>query len=200
MSAEYEMFKRLMQSTVSTAPQSFHDDFVETNAEIRSQSGLKQIVIRQQTGNCCKWCADLVGEWEYKKHPEDVFKRHSNCNCTVEVITEKSPQKSSSKQKNDKQRAVRINREQEILAQAKTRSDEEKLNLDLIMKEDRETIKIAKDIIARPQRVKVASLQKGSKEMGRFYIKEDIIVATQNNRYLKMIRKGDPDFERIMNA
>ena len=34
-------------------------------------------------GNCCEWCSKLAGTYDYLCD-QTVYKRHNNCNCTVE--------------------------------------------------------------------------------------------------------------------
>ena len=31
----------------------------------------------------CKWCTNLAGRYEYGQEPDDVYRRHDNCGCTV---------------------------------------------------------------------------------------------------------------------
>lgn len=62
---------------------SFHDDFIQKNADFRNKAGLKCYITRHSSGNCCKWCSSIAGRYLYKDTPSDVFRRHDNCNCTV---------------------------------------------------------------------------------------------------------------------
>ena len=32
---------------------------------------------------CCKWCSAIAGRYEYSEAPEDIYRRHDNCGCTV---------------------------------------------------------------------------------------------------------------------
>lgn len=31
----------------------------------------------------CRWCSNLAGKWDYEDAPDDVYKRHAFCRCTV---------------------------------------------------------------------------------------------------------------------
>ncbi|WP_205422898.1 hypothetical protein [Granulicatella sp. zg-ZJ] len=46
--------------------------------------GLSPKIIRTHTGNCCDWCRNLAGVYDYPKVPKDVYRRHGNCRCTVD--------------------------------------------------------------------------------------------------------------------
>ena len=32
---------------------------------------------------CCEWCTRMAGRYRYGEEPEDVYRRHDNCSCTV---------------------------------------------------------------------------------------------------------------------
>ena len=65
--------------------QSVVDDAIKTNAEFHAKSGLSPKIIRKAESNCCKWCSNLAGTYEYPNDvPDDVYRRHQNCHCTVE--------------------------------------------------------------------------------------------------------------------
>ncbi len=40
-------------------------------------------IVRETAGGCREWCDGLTGEYTYTDVPDDVYKRHKNCNCTV---------------------------------------------------------------------------------------------------------------------
>ena len=48
--------------------------------------------MRRADPNCCKWCADLEGEYDYDLAPDDIYRRHEFCRCTVTYISEKKSQ------------------------------------------------------------------------------------------------------------
>lgn len=74
--------------------EAFMDDFVRENAEFRSDAGLKTTISRVAEFNCCQWCADLEGTYEYDgdSMPEDIFRRHEFCRCAVTVQYKKTSQ------------------------------------------------------------------------------------------------------------
>lgn len=72
--------------------EAFYDDFVRENAEFRSGAGMKTTITRIAESNCCKWCADLEGSWEYGSQPDEVFARHEFCRCSVTFQSERTSQ------------------------------------------------------------------------------------------------------------
>ena len=56
---------------------------VEKNADFQYKSGLQPKIVRNG-GDCCEWCSQLLGRYDYPNVPDDVYRRHNNCTCTVE--------------------------------------------------------------------------------------------------------------------
>ena len=74
-------------SQVENASMSIVDDAVRRNADFQYEVGRSPKIIRSGGAGCCKWCADLVGTYDYESvrgTGNDVFRRHANCNCVVE--------------------------------------------------------------------------------------------------------------------
>lgn len=66
-----------------TMSRSMHDDYIKANAEFRDRAGLKCYITRVSDNEPCKWCTRLAGRYEYGQEPDDVYRRHDNCGCTV---------------------------------------------------------------------------------------------------------------------
>lgn len=65
--------------------QSFVDDTMKRNAEFQSRAGVSPKIVRKSPTKCCPWCDALVGTYNYPDDvPDDVYRRHDNCNCIVE--------------------------------------------------------------------------------------------------------------------
>lgn len=77
--------------------EAFFDDFIDQNAKFRSEAGLKAKLIRTAEPNCCSWCKALEGAYDYDDAPEDIYRRHEFCRCTVTYQTEKTSQNAWSK-------------------------------------------------------------------------------------------------------
>ena len=114
MSELFDKCLRLLTSAVRTLPQAFYDDYTKVNAELRSNAGLKIKIIRESTGQCCDWCSDLEGTFEYGDAPDDIYARHRDCGCVVTVKTEKGYTDVWSKKTYETQKAARIAKEEEI--------------------------------------------------------------------------------------
>lgn len=78
-----EQIVRRAGAPVANVNMSFHDDYMMENAKIRAKLGFKCYLNRVAAAGCCKWCTDIAGRYVYGDQPEDVFRRHDNCGCTV---------------------------------------------------------------------------------------------------------------------
>lgn len=72
--------------------QAFHDDYIKKNAGFRESVGLKAVIIREASSNCCDWCADLEGTYDYSTAPKEIYQRHEFCRCDVTYQTERKSQ------------------------------------------------------------------------------------------------------------
>ena len=57
------------------------------------------LLVRTAEAKCCDWCAALEGEYDYGSAPDDIYRRHEFCRCTVTYKTEKVSQSVWSKTK-----------------------------------------------------------------------------------------------------
>lgn len=80
---EWEEVERRMDEPVRNISQSFLDEFIKANAEFRYKVGMSAKIVRKLAGGACAWCKNLAGSYEYPDVPEDVYRRHDNCKCTV---------------------------------------------------------------------------------------------------------------------
>lgn len=60
------------------------DETLRANVEFHGRSGYRPKVVRKAERKCCKWCSDLNGVYDYPDVPQDVYRRHERCRCTVE--------------------------------------------------------------------------------------------------------------------
>lgn len=77
-----------------------HDENVKANAAWREKAGFNCYLVRDAGGGCCQWCAALEGRYEYASAPDDIFRRHDNCTCTVTYECGKMRQDVWSKESN----------------------------------------------------------------------------------------------------
>lgn len=80
---EFEEIRWILDAPVRCFVQSIVDDSIKTNAEFHGKAGLKPKIIRKTVGNCCEWCSKIAGIYRYPDVPADVYRRHDNCDCTV---------------------------------------------------------------------------------------------------------------------
>lgn len=59
------------------------DEILRANVEFQGRAGLHPKVIRRSERNCCKWCSNLDGVYDYPVNRE-VYRRHERCRCTTE--------------------------------------------------------------------------------------------------------------------
>ena len=63
------------------------DESVRQNAEFQSNAGMSPKIVRKPAWKCCEWCSRLAGTYSYPDGvPQDIYRRHKNCNCTVEYF------------------------------------------------------------------------------------------------------------------
>lgn len=72
--------------------EAFYDDFIKENAKFRSKAGMKTTLTRIAEAKCCEWCAALAGTYEYGSAPDDIYRRHEFCRCTVTYQSKKISQ------------------------------------------------------------------------------------------------------------
>ena len=111
---DLDKFERFISNSFRNVGQGFYDSYVEANVRFRSKLGMKEVIVRRQLGNCCKWCADLAGIYDANKTPSDVFKRHRNCRCLVTHKTEKQYEDVWSGEKFKTQKKARYQRIEDI--------------------------------------------------------------------------------------
>ena len=95
---EWEEVEKRMDEPVRNISQSFMDEFIQTNARFRYQAGMRAQIERKLAGGACEWCKRLAGTYEYPDVPDDVYRRHDNCRCTVTFKSERQRQNIWTKQ------------------------------------------------------------------------------------------------------
>lgn len=81
---DFDKIKWILAEPVRNFSQAIIDDTVKINAESHHKLGLKPKVFRREKGDCCDWCKQVEGVYEYPEVPKDVWRRHRYCRCTVE--------------------------------------------------------------------------------------------------------------------
>ena len=78
-----DVIQRRAGAATETATKAVHDDRMKSEAKFRKEAGLKSYLNRVAAAGCCPWCSDIAGRYVYGDHPEDIFRRHDNCDCSV---------------------------------------------------------------------------------------------------------------------
>lgn len=74
----------VLRDPVVNYSQSVVESVLKANVDFQGKAGLRPKIIRKAERKCCKWCNSLAGEYDYPDVPDDVYRRHRNCRCTVE--------------------------------------------------------------------------------------------------------------------
>lgn len=83
LSKPVEVLQRRAKAAPETAVKAMHDDRMKTEAKFRSRAGLKCYITREAVSGCCAWCSKVAGRYAYGEEPDDIYRRHDNCDCTV---------------------------------------------------------------------------------------------------------------------
>ena len=60
------------------------DATIKANAELHARVGLSPKIVRTPSGGACEWCRAVAGTYAYPDVPDDVYRRHDNCYCSVD--------------------------------------------------------------------------------------------------------------------
>ena len=77
---------------VTNFDQNVVDEAIRENARFQSGAGLHPVIVRTAEANCCKWCDDLAGTYDYDEVRDTgnpVWCRHDNCRCLIEYIADR---------------------------------------------------------------------------------------------------------------
>lgn len=95
---EFDEVLKWLGEPIINNTEAFHDDFIKENARFRESVGLKSKIIRRAEANCCDWCANLEGSYDYGNVPPEVYARHEYCRCDVVFESGRSRQNVWSKE------------------------------------------------------------------------------------------------------
>lgn len=79
---------------IANFSQNVVDESIRTNASVLSRAtGISSRVIRIAEHGACPWCLKVAGNYDYedvKGTGNDVWRRHENCRCTIDYVTERN--------------------------------------------------------------------------------------------------------------
>ena len=79
----FEKARWLLNEPIVNFSQSIVDDAIKANTDFLSKAGLQSMIIREVVGDACDWCKEIAGSYTYPDIPDDVYRRHERCRCTV---------------------------------------------------------------------------------------------------------------------
>lgn len=106
----FEEGKWLLHEPVVNFTQAIVDATIKKNAEFQYKAGLRPKIVRRVGSDACKWCKAVAGVYEYPNVPPDVYRKHENCNCTLDYM----PGNGKKQDVWDRKRWVDVTREDEI--------------------------------------------------------------------------------------
>lgn len=85
----FDDIKWILDEPIKTFARSTVDDAIKANAEFHAKAGMAPKIVRKMAGDCCDWCANVAGTYNYPNVPNDVYRRHQRCRCTVDYVPNK---------------------------------------------------------------------------------------------------------------
>ena len=83
LSKPVETLQRRSGAATETATKAMHDDRMKSETKFRHRAGLDCRITRVAVNGCCPWCSKVAGRYRYGEEPDDIYRRHDNCDCTV---------------------------------------------------------------------------------------------------------------------
>lgn len=90
---EFTNIERSFYDQLVNFSQNIVDDSIRDNAALLARAGIKSMVIRTAEAGACPWCDEVAGVYDYndvRARGEDVWRRHENCRCTINFVTERN--------------------------------------------------------------------------------------------------------------
>lgn len=89
----FEDIEKSFLDQLANFSQSVVSDAIRDNMQLMARAGIKTQVIRQAEFKACQWCRDIAGVYDYaqvKDTGNDVWRRHENCRCTIDYLSERN--------------------------------------------------------------------------------------------------------------
>lgn len=210
---DFDAAKWLLDEPVVTFTQSVVNDTIEENTKFAYKAGLRPKIVRTEVGNCCEWCKEVAGTYEYPKVPKDVYRRHNRCRCTVEYFPgDGKKQDVYSKKWVDIGKDEKVKERKKLSQKGNFSIDAKQFGkkagkhmkdygLDVSSEEERQAfISIINKIVENHDRVIRNISWRGQKETVIAYIKgEDVVITNKMNEFITVL-KGGATNARIKNT
>lgn len=155
----------IIERAVVNFSKSIPADTIKSNVEYERHAGMRPRIIRSSNGKCCEWCSSVAGEYYADEAPDDIYKRHDNCTCTVTYISEKGYQDAHTKawitEEETDARRERIQGDQEYIERLKKENDKSK------------TLRLAENRLSQPQNVTGEYLDHANPGRGEFVLGDE---------------------------
>lgn len=90
---EFVNIERTFYDQIVNFSQNVVDQSIRSNATVLSNAGVQSKVVRHPEAGACAWCRAVAGTYDYtevRQTKNDVWRRHENCRCTIDFITERN--------------------------------------------------------------------------------------------------------------
>ena len=90
---EFTNIEKSFYDQLANFSQNIVDEAIRDNAGVMARAGIRTMVIRTAEAGACPWCDDVAGVYDYDevRYPgDDVWRRHENCRCTINYITDRN--------------------------------------------------------------------------------------------------------------
>lgn len=211
---DFRKVQFMLGDQVVNFSQSVVDETIEKNAKFHFKSGFSPKIIRKPESGACKWCRGLSGTYEYPNNvPEDIYRRHQNCRCTVEYIPDKKRKQNvwTKKRKNifinakirsrkkfsEEKQKFSISNKQFGMKASKHMKD---YGLDVSIENDRAIFRNKINEIVEKYDQVVRNIEwRGQRDPVKAYIKNgDVVLVDKDNNFITVM-KGGVDNARIKN-
>ncbi|UHR03309.1 hypothetical protein LV469_03175 [Peptoniphilus sp. GNH] len=201
---DFNQGKWLLDEPIKNFTQSIVDDTIKVNADFQYKSGLTPKIVRREVGDCCKWCKEVVGVYEYPDVPKDVYRRHQRCNCTVDYLPgDGKKQDVWTKKWTDVDKDYKIEKRKDFSNKHKFKINNKQFGkksskhmrdyeLDASLESDRKKfVDIINNIVENNDRIIRNINWRGQTDPLIAYVKgEDVVLANKNNEFVTILRGG----------
>ena len=90
---EFVNIERTFYDQIVNFSQNVVDESIRVNANVLSNAGVQSKIVRHPEVGACAWCRAVAGTYEYadvRRTRSDVWRRHENCRCTIDFVTERN--------------------------------------------------------------------------------------------------------------
>lgn len=95
---DFDRMDEIMSRSLLNFTESIVNDAIKKNVDFRAEIGMRPKIVRTMARPCCEWCSALAGTYFADEAPEDIYRRHDNCDCVVMHISEKGVQNAHTKE------------------------------------------------------------------------------------------------------